>query len=94
MDPVKTGFSHRNFAWWETTTWASATEMPKIEFKPFNNRGLETFTDAPTYESFNQFMTMATAGSFLKPWVEDTNEAKTAFCTVNQFMTVTVMLVT
>ena len=73
---------------------ALTTEKPKIEFKPFNNRGLETFTDAPLYESFNQLMTIATAGSSLKPWVEDKDEAKAASCTVNEFMTVTVMLVT
>ena len=87
-------FQTQTVAWWETTTWASTTEKPKIEFKPFNNRGLETVTDAPTYESFNQLMTMAIAGYFLEPWTEDTDEAKAAFCTVNQCMTVTMMLVT
>ena len=79
-------FETQTVAWWETTTFASTTEKPKIAFKPSNNRGLETVTDAPTYESFNQLMTMATAGSALDPWVADTDEAKAAFCTVNPCM--------
>ena len=62
----------QTIAWWETTTWASTTEKPKIGFKPSNNRGLETVTEAPTADSFHQVMTMATTGSTLDPWDKDT----------------------
>ena len=74
-------FETQTVAWWETTTFASTTEKPKIAFKPSNNRGLETTADAPTFESFNQVMAMATLNSALDPWEDTSDEAKAAFCT-------------
>lgn len=75
-------FETQTVAWWETTTFASTTEKPKIAFKPSNNRGLETTADAPTYESFSQVMAMATLNSALDgTWDDTSDEAKAAFCT-------------
>ena len=67
-------FETQTIAWWETTTFASTTEKPKIAFKPSNNRGLETVAEAPSADSFHQVMTMATTGSTLDLWNKDTGK--------------------
>ena len=76
-------FETQTIAWWETTTFASTTEKPKIAFKPSNNRGLETIAEAPSSDSFHQVMTMATTGSTLDLWNKDTGKFCN-WCLVNE----------
>ena len=79
-------FQTQTVSWWDTTmAWTSTTDFfnrPNKKPSKGNNRGIETITEAPSFDSFNQLMTMATVGHTIQ-WDGTSADATAAFCTVN-----------
>lgn len=82
-------FQTQTVSWWDTTMAWTTTDFfnkPNSNKKPNrgNNRGIETITEAPSLDSFNDVMNMAVAGPHATiGWTEGSDEATATFCTVN-----------
>ena len=82
-------FQTQTVSWWDTTMAWTTTDFfnkPNQNKKPNrgNNRGIETITEAPGVDSFNDVMNMAVAGPHATiTWDETGAEATATFCTVN-----------
>ena len=73
----------QTISWWDTTLAWTTTESPESNKNP--NRGLETVDEAPSFTSFNEVIELAVSGTNVD-WDSASDNAKTAFCTVNPCM--------
>lgn len=81
-------FQTQTVSWWDTTmAWSTTSDFfnrPNKKPSKGNNRGIETVTEAPSFDSFNDLMIMAVAGPHASiTWDETSADATAAFCTVN-----------
>ena len=79
-------FQTQTVSWWDTTmAWTTTDFFNRPNKKPSkgNSRGIETITEAPSLDSFNDLMIMATTGHSTITWDETSADATAAFCTVN-----------